>query len=58
MKHLQVNYEVDPLRNEIAKSWPGMLDDSFARRDWGWKPKITKVKELNTQMIKELANVR
>lgn len=55
---MQVKYEVDSLRNEIAKSWPGMLDDNIARKDWGWKPKITKVKELTTHMIKEIANVK
>lgn len=55
---MQVKYEVDPLRNEIAKSWPGILDDSIARKDWGWKPKITKVKELTNQIIKEIANLK
>ncbi len=49
---------MDPSRNEIAKSWPGMMDDSIAKRDWGWKPKITKVKELTAQMIKEIANIK
>jgi hypothetical protein len=58
MKHLEVKYEIDPFRNEIAKSWPGLLDDNLARNDWGWKPKISKVKELTTQMIKEISNIK
>lgn len=29
-------YEVDPLRQSIAESWPNMMDDSCARREWGW----------------------
>jgi hypothetical protein len=39
-------YEPD-FRNNIALSWPRSLDDSNARKDWGWKhefglPQLTK----------------
>ncbi len=27
-------------RAEIASSWPDSIDDSAARRDWGWEPKF------------------
>jgi len=27
-------------RDQIAHSWPGSLDDSKARSDWGWKPEF------------------
>lgn len=27
-------------RQAIAKSWPQSLDDSHARADWGWQPRI------------------
>ena len=33
----KVNYEAD-FRQDIAASWPGSLDDSAARDDWGWEP--------------------
>lgn len=32
-------YEVDPLRQAIAESWPDSLDDTCAREEWGWDPK-------------------
>ncbi len=35
---LRVRYEYDPVRQAIADSWPDNMDDSCARREWGWKP--------------------
>ncbi|WP_312811510.1 L-threonine 3-dehydrogenase [Sedimentibacter sp.] len=35
----ELNYDVDPIRQEIANSWPDSLDDSAAREEWGWNPK-------------------
>lgn len=34
----QMEYQVDPLRQAIAESWPNSLDDTCAREEWGWKP--------------------
>ena len=31
-------YDVDPLKQGIADSWPNMMDDSCARNEWDWKP--------------------
>lgn len=33
-----VDYDVDPMRQAIADSWPDSLDDSAARTEWGWAP--------------------
>lgn len=38
---LRVRYEVDPVRQAIATSWPDSMDDSCAREEWGWKPSFT-----------------
>lgn len=34
----EIDYEVDPVRQAIADSWPDSLDDSAARQEWGWEP--------------------
>jgi nucleoside-diphosphate-sugar epimerase len=33
-----IDYEIDPIRQCIADSWPDSMDDSAARQDWGWSP--------------------
>ena len=35
----ELDYDVDPVRQAIADSWPNSLDDSAAREEWGWNPK-------------------
>ena len=40
-KHLPdftMEYDVDPVRQSIAESWPDRVDDSAAREQWGWNP--------------------
>ncbi len=34
----EIEYEVDPLRQAIADSWPESMDDTAARTEWGWAP--------------------
>ncbi len=33
-----MDYNVDPVKQAIAASWPNSLDDTCARDEWGWKP--------------------
>ncbi|MBZ0088963.1 MAG: GDP-mannose 4,6-dehydratase, partial [Thermoanaerobaculia bacterium] len=34
----RIEYEIDPVRQRIADSWPESLDDAAARAEWGWEP--------------------
>lgn len=35
----ELDYDVDPVRQGIANTWPNSLDDTAAREEWGWNPK-------------------
>ncbi len=40
-KHIpefEMSYDIDPVKEEIARSWPNSLDDTCAREEWGWQP--------------------
>ncbi|OGN28453.1 MAG: hypothetical protein A3A33_00550 [Candidatus Yanofskybacteria bacterium RIFCSPLOWO2_01_FULL_49_25] len=47
-----VTYKPDH-RQKIADSWPRSINDSQARKDWGWKPKINLV-AMTKDMLKHL----
>eukprot|EP01105_Mastigella_eilhardi_P020278 TRINITY_DN4819_c0_g1_i1.p1 TRINITY_DN4819_c0_g1~~TRINITY_DN4819_c0_g1_i1.p1 ORF type:complete len:336 (+),score=87.51 TRINITY_DN4819_c0_g1_i1:42-1010(+) len=49
----KVTYQSCPIRQKIADSWPHSLDDSNARKDWGWQPKFG-IKEMVAVMFKNL----
>ena len=34
----EIDYDIDPMRQQIADSWPNSLDDSAARDEWNWQP--------------------
>ncbi len=34
----QISYEIDPVRQAIADSWPNSMDDQIARKEWDWQP--------------------
>ncbi len=51
--NFKMRYEVDPVRQAIADSWPDNMDDTCARKEWGWAPSYNL--DLMTQdMIKNL----
>ncbi len=49
----RMRYEVDPVRQAIADSWPDNMDDSCARAEWGWKPHYD-LDSMSRDMIEHL----
>lgn len=48
-----MEYEIDPLKQAIADSWPNSLDDTCARQEWGWCPEFD-LDKMTADMIKVL----
>jgi nucleoside-diphosphate-sugar epimerase len=48
-----IKYNVDPIRQAIANSWPHQLDDSAARKDWGWSSDYN-LEAMTKEMIEKL----
>ena len=49
----KMRYEVDPVRQAIADSWPNKMDDVCARKEWGWSPSYN-LETMTRDMIKHL----
>jgi nucleoside-diphosphate-sugar epimerase len=49
----QIVYDIDPLKQSIADSWPNSLDDSCAREEWGWEPHFN-LERMTADMIDKL----
>ena len=57
IKHIpdfRLDYDVDPVRQAIADSWPNSLDDSAARDEWGWKPEYD-IAKMTADMLEKLS---
>lgn len=51
MPNFEMDYDVDPMKQGIADSWPNSMDDSAARQEWGWDPKWN-LEEMTKDMLK------
>jgi len=49
-----MNYKIDPVRQQIAESWPNKMDDSAARKEWNWQPKFN-LSEMTQDMLTVLS---
>jgi len=48
----EIDYNVDPVRQAIANSWPNNMEDYAARVEWDWKPSYDA-----DMMTKDMLNV-
>ncbi len=47
-------YDVDPLKQGIAESWPDCMDDHCAREEWDWNPKYD-LDSMTRDMLEKLS---
>ena len=50
----KITYSPD-FRNDIALSWPSVIDDSFARNDWDWEHNFD-LKKTTLEMVNGIKN--
>jgi nucleoside-diphosphate-sugar epimerase len=56
-KHIpdfELDYDVDPVRQGIAESWPNAIDSTEAKRQWGFDPRydLEKMTEVMLEAIR------
>lgn len=55
-KHIpefRISYDIDPIRQQIADSWPNSLDSSIAMKEWGYTYKYD-LETMTTDMLSKL----
>ncbi len=50
----EIQYNVDPVRQALANSWPNALEDYAARVEWGWNPEYD-LGSMTADMLKVLS---
>ncbi len=53
----EIAYDVDPVRQQIADSWPARIDDHAAREEWGWRP-AWNLEQMTADMLHHLGHAR
>ena len=48
-----MDYQVEPIKQAIANSWPNNMDDSCAREEWGWNPKWN-LEKMTVDMLRAI----
>jgi len=53
MPEFKFDYNVDPVKQAIAESWPNKMDDSCARAEWDWAPKYN-LESMTIDMLEKV----
>lgn len=53
LPNFEMSYVENDPRQAIADTWPGSIDDSYARTDWGWAPRFD-LTSITKDMIENL----
>jgi nucleoside-diphosphate-sugar epimerase len=48
----KMSYKIDPARQAIADSWPRHMDDSCARKEWGWRHEYSLSVMVKDMLVK------
>lgn len=51
---VELEFDPDPAVAKLLEGWPGQIDDTAARHDWGWRPQFD-LDRLADHMLEELA---
>ena len=49
-----ISYEINPVQQAIADTWPNRMDDSAARKQWGWQPQYD-LPAMTVDMLEQLS---
>lgn len=50
----EMEYNIDPLKQSIADSWPNSIDDICARQEWDWNPEFD-LDSMTRDMLERLS---
>ena len=50
----EISFKPDDKRQAIVDSWPEEIDDSAARRDWGWAPEFDQERAFHEYLIPQI----
>jgi len=58
MPAFEIAYQIDPVRQALANSWPNCLEDYAARVEWDWSPRydLGRMTEDMLNVLKERLN--
>ncbi|KKQ36055.1 MAG: hypothetical protein US53_C0066G0004 [Candidatus Woesebacteria bacterium GW2011_GWA1_37_7] len=50
----KISFNPDINRQKIVDSWPESIDDTRAKKDWGWKPNFNLERAFRDYLVPEI----